>query len=65
MRALRLLDSGDFVIMDTEITGLARYQRQGAFAEGQALKKTIAPMGVGSVIGAAIGGLLVGIIPAS
>lgn len=39
--------------------------RRGAFAECQALRETVAPMGVGSVIGAVIGGLLMGIISAS
>lgn len=54
-----------FISLPTIVTGLFRYQRQGAFAERQALRKTVAPMGVGSVIGAALGGLLVGIVPAA
>ncbi len=53
------------ISLPTIVTGLIRYQRQGAFAERRALKETVAPMGVGSVIGAVLGGLLVGIVPAS
>ena len=53
------------ISLPTIITGLYRYQRQGAFNERQALRETVAPMGIGSVIGAVIGGLLVGIVPAS
>jgi uncharacterized membrane protein YfcA len=44
--------------------GIARYTRQGAYAS-RALADTVAPMGLGSVIGAVIGGLLVGSVPAA
>lgn len=53
------------ISLPTILTGLLRYQRQGALSDRQALKETVAPMGVGSVIGAIVGGLLVGIVPAS
>jgi uncharacterized membrane protein YfcA len=45
--------------------GLLRYRSQGTYRERLALTQTVAPMGVGSVIGAVLGGLLVGTIPAS
>jgi uncharacterized membrane protein YfcA len=44
--------------------GIARYARHGAY-DRLALTETVAPMGLGSVIGAVIGGLLVGVIPAA
>ena len=53
------------ISLPTIATGLWRYARQGAFADRQALTETVAPMGVGSVIGAIIGGLLVGLVPAA
>lgn len=53
------------ISLPTIITGLLRYQRQGAFTDRQALQDTVAPMGAGSVIGAILGGLLVGIVPAA
>jgi uncharacterized membrane protein YfcA len=44
--------------------GIMRYARQGAFTR-DVLAGTVAPMGLGSVIGALLGGVLVGIAPAS
>ena len=44
--------------------GIARYARQRAYSS-RALTETIAPRGLGSVIGAVIGGLLVGSVPAA
>ena len=43
--------------------GIARYWRHGAFADRRALRETVLPMATGSVIGAIIGGLLLGAIP--
>jgi uncharacterized membrane protein YfcA len=53
------------VSLPTVIVGVLRYRSQGAFADRRSISKTIAPMGVGSIIGAILGGLLVGIVPAS
>ena len=44
-------------------TGITRFARFGAY-QPQSLRDTIAPMGAGSVVGAMIGGLLVGLVPA-
>jgi uncharacterized membrane protein YfcA len=46
------------------LVGVVRYARQGAFARRQLLTETVAPMGLGSIIGAVAGGLLAGLIPA-
>ena len=54
-----------FVSLPTVIVGVTRYATRGAFIERKPLVDTVAPMGIGSVIGAVIGGMLVGIIPAS
>jgi uncharacterized protein len=51
------------ISLPTVAVGIARYARRGAY-ERSALVETVAPMGVGSVIGAVIGGLLLGAIPA-
>ena len=53
------------ISLPTVCVGLLRYFSQGAYAERRALTQTVLPMGIGSVIGALIGGLLVGTIPAS
>ena len=46
------------VSLPTVAVGVIRYARRGAFARA-ALTGTVAPMGVGSVVGALLGGLLV------
>lgn len=53
------------VSLPTVLVGVVKYASRGAFANRAALRNTVAPMGVGSVIGAVIGGMLVGVIPAS
>ena len=53
------------ISLPTVMVGLLRYANRGAFSERRPLVETVAPMGVGSAIGAIIGGLLVGITPAS
>lgn len=53
-----------FVSLPTVLVGIFRYAQQGAFPDRQALQETVVPMGVGSVIGAIVGGLLVGLVPA-
>ena len=52
------------ISLPTVAAGIARYARQRAYAS-EALVETVAPMGLGSVIGAVIGGLLVGSVPAT
>jgi uncharacterized membrane protein YfcA len=44
--------------------GIARYARQAAFT-AESLVGTVAPMGLGSVVGALLGGLLAGVAPAN
>ncbi|HEY9659132.1 MAG TPA: sulfite exporter TauE/SafE family protein [Allocoleopsis sp.] len=53
------------ISLPTVLVGLFRYASRGALNNRDAMKSTIAPMGIGSVIGAIIGGFLVGIVPAS
>lgn len=53
------------VSLPTVVVGVLRYASRGAFTERQALIETVAPMSVGSLIGAVAGGMLVGVIPAS
>lgn len=53
------------ISLPTVTVGVLRHARRGAFAQREDLTQTIAPMGVGSVIGAVIGGLLVNIVSAA
>jgi uncharacterized membrane protein YfcA len=53
------------ISLPTVAVGLIRYARQGAFAQRTVLGETIVPMGLGSVIGAVVGGLLVGLVSSS
>ncbi len=53
------------VSLPTVVVGVLRHRGLGAFEEGQDITKTVAPMGVGSVVGAVVGGFLVGIVPAA
>jgi uncharacterized protein len=53
------------ISLPTVAVGVLRHRRLGAFDERQDLTQTVAPMGVGSVIGAVVGGLLVGIVSAA
>jgi hypothetical protein len=50
------------ISLPTVAVGIARYARRGGY-DRAALVETVAPMGVGSIIGAVIGGLLVGTVP--
>lgn len=60
---IKTAGTGSLLIsLPTVLVGLFRYAQQGAFTEKQPLKITVLPMGIGSVIGAIIGGMLVGII---
>ncbi len=51
------------ISLPTIIVGLLRYTARGAFANRRPLLHTVVPMGIGSVIGAIVGGLLVGLTP--
>jgi uncharacterized membrane protein YfcA len=53
------------ISLPTVLVGVLRYAGQRAYAEGRDLRETIVPMGGGSVIGAVVGGLLVGLIPSA
>jgi uncharacterized membrane protein YfcA len=53
------------VSLPTVMVGLMKYASRGALSDRTALRSTVAPMGFGSIIGAFIGGILVGIVPAS
>ncbi len=54
------------ISLPTVLVGLLRYASKGIFSgeHGLPLKNTIVPMGVGSAIGALLGGLMVGVVPA-
>jgi uncharacterized membrane protein YfcA len=51
------------VSLPTVVVGIVRYAQRGAYTR-QSFAATVAPMGAGSIIGAIIGGLLVGIVSA-
>ncbi len=51
------------ISIPTVLVGIVRYRRRGHFAQQADLRQTVWPMGVGSVIGALIGGGLVAIAP--
>jgi uncharacterized membrane protein YfcA len=53
------------VSLPTVAVGVARHARRGTYADRLDWTATIVPMGIGSIIGAVIGGLLVGIAPDS
>lgn len=52
------------VSLPTVLSGLFRYARAGAFAERGDLSALVLPMGLGSILGAFAGGLLVPYVPA-
>lgn len=53
------------VSLPTVAVGVGRHARRGTYRDRTDLTATIIPMGAGSVIGAVIGGLMVGIAPDS
>jgi uncharacterized membrane protein YfcA len=55
--------AGLMVSIVTVAAGLWRYGRLGALPDRAALRGTALPMGVGSILGAVIGGILVGVAP--
>jgi uncharacterized membrane protein YfcA len=52
------------ISLPTVITGIIRYSQKQAYRDRFAFNNTVIPMGVGSIIGAILGGMLVGIINA-
>jgi uncharacterized protein len=52
------------VSLPTVAIGVARYARRGTYNR-TVLADTVAPMGIGSVLGAVVGGLLVGLVPSN
>ncbi len=52
------------ISLPTVAVGVLRHRRLGALSDREDLSRTVAPMGVGSVVGAVVGGFLVGFIPA-
>lgn len=53
------------ISLPTVAVGVLRHRRLGSFTERADLTQTVAPMGVGSVVGAVVGGLFVGVVPAA
>jgi uncharacterized membrane protein YfcA len=53
------------VSLPTVLIGMVRYTRQGSYGQRTDVTGTIIPMAVASVIGAFIGGILVGVVPQS
>lgn len=51
------------VSLPTVLTGIGRYARRGAYADREPMRTTVAPMALGSVLGAVVGGLLVASFP--
>jgi uncharacterized membrane protein YfcA len=53
------------ISLPTVLVGVLKYKSQRAFVDRSSITSTIAPMGIESIIGAIMGGLLVGLIPAA
>jgi uncharacterized membrane protein YfcA len=53
------------ISLPTVAVGVLRHRGLGAYAERADLTRTVAPMGIGSVIGAVVGGFLVGLVPSA
>ena len=45
------------------LVGVIRFAQRGALSDHHAVRATVVPMGAGSILGAIIGGLLVGVLP--
>lgn len=50
------------ISLPTVAVGIIRYARRGAYTRA-ALRQTVAPIAIGSIVGALIGGALVGLVP--
>jgi uncharacterized protein len=53
------------ISLPTVAVGVLRHRRLGSFADRADLTQKVAPMGLGSVIGAVAGGLFVEVVPAA
>jgi uncharacterized protein len=53
------------ISLPTVAVGVLRHRRLGSFTDRADLTQTVAPMGIGSVIGAVAGGLFVGVVSAA
>src|SRR5919112_2752558 len=53
------------ISLPTVAVGVLRHRRLGSFTDRADLTQTVAPMGLGSVVGAVVGGLFVGVVPAA
>src|SRR5829696_7976978 len=53
------------ISLPTVAVGVIRHRRLGSFTDHSDLTQTVAPMGIGSVIGAVAGGLFVGVVSAA
>ena len=53
------------ISLPTVGVGVLRHRRLGSFTDRSDLTQTVAPMGIGSVIGAVAGGLFVGVVSAA
>jgi uncharacterized membrane protein YfcA len=53
------------ISLPTVAVGVLRHRELGSYSDRADLTRTVAPMGAGSVVGAVVGGLLVGLVPAA
>jgi uncharacterized membrane protein YfcA len=53
------------ISLPTVLVGILRYRKQGAYRDPKDFRETVLPMGVGSVAGAILGGLMVGMVSPS
>jgi uncharacterized membrane protein YfcA len=53
------------ISLPTVAVGVLRHRGLGSYEDRADLTRTVAPMGIGSVIGAVVGGFLVGVVPAA
>jgi uncharacterized membrane protein YfcA len=64
---LRKVLSGDRLAsgLAAVAVGVLRHHGLGSYSDRDDLAQTVAPMGAGSLVGAVVGGLLVGLVPAA
>jgi uncharacterized membrane protein YfcA len=62
---IKTAGTGSLIVsLPTVITGIIRYRQKQAYSDRPVFKNTVIPMSLGSMIGAILGGMLVGIISA-